>query len=407
MAMSSSKESSAARIAYASRAATRASHRVTPLLRDALAGASSLPLREISARASVAHAPTLPVLATAGDVRELVRLLKKRDAGLTLVAAMNSEQKRIFDPRKIAAYEFWGIIVRDGERIRLTTLGAEMARRLEPEAHIYRAILDQIIHYRSVLESVFHQRMDLVTHLDVAAYWKEHYPEAIDEHDEKTVEASVVCFFHLCQEAELGTMTVGKRGQPARLHVERKGLSGYIQSKGPSLPAETFGDKPLEENGPATRALQSTHATQHKESSEARRRLLISHCQQREVVEQIRVTLEIAGIESETVERKVSAGAPVAEHILQAMRRSTAALIVVSAQDCSTNDASELSLNEDVLVEIGAAFVFYDGRVVLLWDEAVAVPSNLRKLSRCRFASGRLTWEDGVSLMRAIKELKD
>src|SRR5215213_9302655 len=115
MVISSSKESSAARVSYA----------VTPLLRDAST------LREkIAPRAAALHAQTLPVLPTAGDVRELVRLLKKRAAGMTLVAAMNSEQKRIFDPRKLAAYEFWGIISRDGERIRLTALGAEIARQL-------------------------------------------------------------------------------------------------------------------------------------------------------------------------------------------------------------------------------------------------------------------------------------
>jgi hypothetical protein len=79
----------------------------------------------------------------------------------------------------------------------------------------------------------------------------------------------------------------------------------------------------------------------------------------------------------------------------------------VSTEDCNTDEAGRACLNEDVLIEIGAAFVFYDRRVVLLWDEEVPVPRNLQNLSHCRFAAGGLTWEAGVSVMKAITELKD
>jgi hypothetical protein len=411
MAMSSSKEASAARLPYAdaSRPGARASAGVKPLLRDARA---STALREIAPRAPAANAQTLPVMATAGDVRELVRLLKKRAAGTTLVAAMNSDQKRLFDPRKIAAYEFWGIISRDGERIRLTGLGAEIARQLEPEARVYRTLLDTINCYRSVLEWVFRAGLELVTHPDVAAYWQEHQPQAIAEHDEKTTEASVVCFFHLCQAAELGTMTIGKRGQPARLHVERKELSEYILHGGPAPPVETLTGRRFEQD----EAPSAQEATNRPEcgieydmpASQARRRLLISHGRAGEVVEQIRVTLELAGIESEIVERSsaVPCG-PVAEHTLKAMRRCDRAVIVVSTEDCTTDAEGRASLKEEIAVEIGAAFVLYDAGVLLVCDEAVPVPSNLQSLPRCRFAAGRLTWEDGVSLMKAIKALQD
>lgn len=410
MVTSSSKEASAARLSYAdsSRAGARGSERVTPLLHNGLRGAST-PLREIAPRPPATQAQTLPMMATAGDVRELVRLLKKRASGMTLVAAMNSEQKRIFDPRKIAAYEFWGVISRDGERLRLTKLGAEIARQLEPEAHVYRTLLDTINCYRSVLEWVFRQGLELVTHTDVAAYWQEHYPQAVAEHDEKMTEASVVCFFHLCQAAELGTMTIGKRGQPARLHVEHKELSRYILNHGRAPQAETFTSKGIEETDePTQEANRQKPGAQYSAgpTSQAQRRLLISHGQKSEVVEQIRVTLELAGIESEIIQRRGGGGCPVARNTLEAMRRCDRALIVVSTEDCTTDKAARASLKEEVLVEIGAAFVSYDARVLLVWDEAVPLPHNLQNMSLCRFAAGKLTWEEGVKLMKAIKELK-
>jgi hypothetical protein len=130
------------------------------------------------------------------------------------------------------------------------------------------------------------------------------------------------------------------------------------------------------------------------------------------------VTLELAGIESEIIERAragAASGRPVAELTLRAMRQCDAAIILVSEEDCGNAQTdnspdkagSDGSLKEDVLVEIGAAFVCYDRRVVLLWDEKVPVPLNLQSLSRCRFAGGRLSWDTGVELMKAIKALRD
>ncbi|HEX8137266.1 MAG TPA: hypothetical protein VF544_06720 [Pyrinomonadaceae bacterium] len=418
MAISSSKETCAARLSYTEEA--RPGARVKPVLREALRRSAPSSLREIAPRRATnaaAGAQTLPVMATAGDVRELVRLLKKRAAGLTLIAAMNSEQRRIFDPRKIAAYEFWGVISRDGERIRLTTLGAEMARQLEPEARIYRMLLDTIIFYRSVLEWVARAGLELVTHLDVAAYWQEHYPQAVAEHDEKTMEASVVCFFHLCQAAELGTVTIGKRGQPARLHVERKELSEYVLKVGPTEQSGTFACQRIEEaEAPAEGAQdRPEQAAPYAPGPTgwAHHRLLISHCAKEEMVEQIRVALELAGIESEIVERSSSsstggseARGPVAEHLLKAMRRCGRAVIFLSGEDCATDGEGRAFLKEEVVIEVSAAFVFYDARVLLVCDEGVPVPRNLQSMLVCRFAGGRLTWEEGVSLMRAIKTLR-
>src|SRR5215212_6391952 len=42
----------------------------------------------------------LPTLATAADAREVVKFLKKRPIGVTMVEAMNADQRRIFEPRK-------------------------------------------------------------------------------------------------------------------------------------------------------------------------------------------------------------------------------------------------------------------------------------------------------------------
>lgn len=415
MATSSNKEQRAARAFYAAGATqARAGERgASSHLRDA--SERAIPLREIPRRRGETFAQTLPVMATAGDVRELVRLLKKRASGLTIVEAMNSEQKRLFDSRKIAAYEFWGIVQREGERLRLTPLGLQLARQLEPEASIHRTILNNIASYSSALAWVFEQGLALVTHLDVAAYWQENFAGATHEDDEKMAEASVVCFFHLCQAAELGTMTIGKRGQPARLYVERRELADYLRANGnqTSSRVEIFtGNRSPEDRA----ALGASESQPESESNAASRmmeglRLLISHTEKTEIVNQLEVALGLAGIESAVVERKEATAAaevgPVTEHLLQAMRQCNAAVIVVSKDDCSQEQRAAACLREDVIVEIGAAFVFYERRVVLLWDERVPVPANLQGLNRCAFEGGKLNWEDAVRLLQAIRKLKN
>lgn len=418
MGISSSKEQRAARAFYSAGASpSRTGERATLThLRDA-SERSALPLREIPRAPEEISAQTLPVMASAGDVRELVRLLKKRASGLTIVEAMNSEQKRLFDSRKIAAYEFWGIVERTGDRLRLTSLGLALARQLEPEARSIRTILNNIESYRTALVRVFEQGLDLVTHTEVAAHWQENYPLAIEEHDEKMTEASVVCFFHLCQAAELGTMTIGKRGQPARLYVERRELAEYLRSTdnpSSSSSVEMFtGSRPSQDQSAVVESQSRPEIKSDATAPTATEglRLLISHTEKRLIVDQLEVVLGLADIPRAVVERKglteTSADGPVAEHLLQAMRQCNAAIIIVSTDDCSFDGSAEATLRQDVLVEIGAAFVFYEHRVLLLWEESIPVPSNLQGLNRCEFKDGRLEWEDAVRLMRAIKELKD
>ena len=68
-------------------------------------------------------AAALPILATADDAREVVQFLKKKPEGITIIEASDAIRKRLFDPRKVAAYELWGIVSRNGDRMKLSQLG--------------------------------------------------------------------------------------------------------------------------------------------------------------------------------------------------------------------------------------------------------------------------------------------
>jgi len=88
------------------------------------------------------------------------------------------------------------------------------------------------------------------------------------------------------------------------------------------------------------------------------------------------------------------------------MRRCTAAIIIVSVDEGQKDVNGNYTINENVLIEIGAAFVLYDKRVVLLWDKRLNIPSNLQGLYRCEYEGDDLSWGAGMKLMKAIKGFK-
>ncbi|HYO63879.1 MAG TPA: hypothetical protein VER08_09630 [Pyrinomonadaceae bacterium] len=375
---------------------------------------------------------TLPTLATAGDVREAVQYLKKTPAGVSVAEAMDDVKRRVFEPRKVAAYEFWGVVTRRHDRLHLSPLGWEFARKLEPETEAYRALLDQTAPYRAALEWMHADALELVTHGDVAAFWQRAYGEALD-HEDRSMEGNVVCFFHLCQAAELGTVTIGKRGQPARLRVERDELAAHVNAGPRAATPETGGGEVELHDAHVARQEPSTErrdaADERRDASHERResfaavpprasaygsspRVFVSAGRESQLLGRVRTALELADIESRVsvrperdAETRGGAGL-VSDEVFRAMRQCEAAAIVISRDDFETDAAGEPALRQSLLVQIGAAFVLYERRVVLLWSCGLEVPPGLRELPRVAFEGDELTWESGVGLLRAVRDFQ-
>ena len=208
------------------------------------------------------------MLATANDLRELIHYLKKHPDGVTIVEALGEVKKRILDPRKISAYEAWGVVDRQGDWLKLSDLGWEFSRKLAAEAALFRSILDRVEPYRTVLELAHSQQLKLITQEDIARFWRAHYSD---------------------------TLT---------------------------------------------------------------------------------------------------------------MRRSDAGLFVVTQEDCQLDEQGSWMLKPEVQAEISAAYLFYNRRVLLLWDERVPVPSDWQNITRCTFVGEELTWEMGLQLAKALLAFK-
>ncbi|MDQ3755301.1 MAG: hypothetical protein M3371_11295 [Acidobacteriota bacterium] len=349
----------------------------------------------------------LPALATAGDVREAIRFLKKRPAGVGLVEAQGALKKPIFDARKVAAYEFWGLVTRDGERLRLSALGREFARLLEPEAHVFRRVLRDVEAYHAALAWIDAEASEIVTHTNVAAFWCAAHPEIFEQCGEKDAEAQVVSFFHLCQAAELGWLTIGKRGQPARLRVEREELTAYL------TPSERSNDGPPHVGDQWVSPLAFSEsdepcaARQQMGDQTRSLRVYVSGGRGTKFNRQLRDALTLAGIENEAGDTAEDNSASLRTRTSAAMRRCEAGVFIITAADCLPEAENNRSaFDGHLLMEISAAFMLYDRRVILLCETSVEVPPPFRDLRRIELRGEELTWEAGVKLLKALKSLQ-
>ena len=135
-------------------------------------------------------------------------------------------------------------------------------------------------------------------------------------------------------------------------------------------------------------------------------RVFISHSENEAILEIVRTTMEIAGFQYEIAEKQETTAKPVPQKVLDAMRRCTAAVVVVSADEKEKRSDGTYGVNQNVLIEIGAAFVLYDPNVVLVWDKRVPVPSNLQGLYRCEYEGAELSGHDVLKLQRSIANFR-
>jgi sulfate adenylyltransferase subunit 1 (EFTu-like GTPase family) len=82
---------------------------------------------------------------------------------------------------------------------------------------------------------------------------------------------------------------------------------------------------------------------------------------------------------------------------------SHARIVVLRAEDFDTGPtAASETLNERVLNEIGAAFVCFAGRLLLLHEESLPLPAALQSF-QCTYRGAELTWASGVKVLRALQ----
>jgi hypothetical protein len=352
----------------------------------------------------------LPLKTTADDARGIVRYLKTKPTGAT-TAEIKAVDSKLVDARKLSAFRTWGLVVSEGGRFKLTERAWIMARQPDREQEVFRQVADSVTAYRTVLEWIAFNGMEAVSSTDVGARWHEHNQDAVAGATDHTLRDNAVCFFNVLEVAGLGKLVLGRGGQPTRLNVDVPAVKAHIEA-GPSAPPwtdeevvdeEAADELPVESGDELGVSTPTPPVTPDVPESI---RVFISHGKNDAIVEQIETMLGLADISSEVAEEEETTAIPVPDKVLNAMRRCQAGIIAVTVETNRTDQDGEYVMNENVLIEIGAAFVLYDRRVVLVWDKRLKVPSNLQGLYRCEFEGDDLSWSEGMKLMKAIQGFK-
>ena len=106
-----------------------------------------------------------------------------------------------------------------------------------------------------------------------------------------------------------------------------------------------------------------------------------------------------------SVEREARA-IPVREKVVEDMRSCAAGVIQVASEGEYLDRVGDKrpNINDNVLIEIGAAMALDGKKVLLLVENGVPFPSNLQGLYRCDFDGDRLKYEVTMKLLKIFSQ---
>lgn len=149
-------------------------------------------------------------------------------------------------------------------------------------------------------------------------------------------------------------------------------------------------------------------STQQSKPSLQNDRVFITHGRNKEIVRQLKDLLiygkytPIVAVEQETISKAVS------DKVMGDMRSCFAAIIHVGAeQDLLDSEGQRYTmLNQNVLIEIGAAMALYHNNFILLVENGVKLPSNLQGLYEVRYEGEKLDYDSTMKLLRAFNDFR-
>ncbi len=138
------------------------------------------------------------------------------------------------------------------------------------------------------------------------------------------------------------------------------------------------------------------------------RRVFVSHGRNRRVVEQLKELLSFGDFEPVVSVERENVSKPVPQKVLEDMRAGAAGIIHISSEErlLDQEGKERRVLNQNVLIEIGAAMALYGDRFVLLVEEGTTLPSNLQGLYEVRYSGDELGYDATMKVLKALNQFK-
>ncbi len=349
---------------------------------------------------------SLPIRTTLGDVDAVCGYLATKPTGATMAEAKAVVEKKRLDGRKVSALKFWGLIEDDGSRLKITELGRRAVKDSGARRHeVLSQIVKYIRPYAAIVERAAHRNEDTFTATEVAAHWHEHFEEDVSESD-KILNDQAVCFFQIAQGADLGELTIGRKGSPTRFAFDLAAAKAFANGSQPSrgTPAKDEEETPGDWEEPV-----AEEAVAAPEQPSARgNRVFITHGKDRKILEQVKEIVTFGKFEPVVSKEHETVSKPVPDKVMDDMRTCQAAVIHVGVEGTLFDEHGNAhpQINGNVLIEIGAAMALYGRNFILLVEEGLPLPSNLQGLYECRYQGDELSMSATMKLLKAFNEFK-
>lgn len=183
-----------------------------------------------------------------------------------------------------------------------------------------------------------------------------------------------------------GAIGIKKEDVGVSAGVEENGAGGENEAASPPTPA------------PATAS----------DSKRRTGRVFITHGQNIEILGQLKDLLTFGGFTPVVAMEQETVSKPVPDKVMDGMRSCEAAIIHVGAEVLmlSPDGKQHKMLNQNVLIEIGAAMALYGRKFILLVEKGATLPSNLLGLYEVRYEGEKLDYESTMKLLKAFADFR-
>lgn len=352
------------------------------------------------------------------DIDTVCKYLLTKPTGASSAEARAVIDKKCLDGRKLSALKFWGLIEDQGGKLKLTENGrAAMKDSGAKRYKIFQDIIRNTQPYMAVIERALHSGEVTFTTVEVAAHWHEHF-KAHTSDSERILNDQAVCFFQIVEGADLGKITIGRRGQPTRIDFSIENIRKFIGDSTPSWgdysPDNVANDIEVSDAELSSEVTDSHHQPPvppqiHRDTQKKGNRVFITHGKNEKILQEVKEMLSINRFEPVIAKEHETAAKPVPEKVMEDMRSCRAAVIHVASEGVlyDEDEKEYPQINGNVLIEIGAAMALYGNKgFILLVEEGVKLPSNLQGLYECRYQGKELTWDAAKKLMKALQDFE-
>ena len=126
------------------------------------------------------------------------------------------------------------------------------------------------------------------------------------------------------------------------------------------------------------------------------------------IVNQLKDLLKFGKFEPVVATEHETASKPVPDKVMDDMRSCSRAIIHVAEEERLLDESGNehVRINENVLIEIGAAMALYGRNFILLVQKGIRLPSNLQGLYVCEYEGNSLDYEATMKLLKAFNDFR-